>query len=265
MTQRHVPFDKAINFRDLGGYETADGRRVKWNRLFRCGHMALLTDADLARLHAMDISVICDFRAAEENEKNPSRLSPELAALRHNLQIVPKAAMPFADYVKSFGTGELDADSFRAVQHAIYREYVTDFAGHYATMFRLIMAGEGRAALIHCTAGKDRTGIGAALILFALGVPEETIHEDYLLSNGCPHLHKFIQYLVDEGVGGSDSTESNEARHARLMPLFGVQADRIQIACDTMRETAGSVDNYLRTALDITDDKRALLRKWFVE
>jgi protein-tyrosine phosphatase len=262
---RHVPFEKAVNFRDLGGYVTADGGAVKWNRLFRCGHMVHMTGNDHARLAAMDTVAICDFRSAGERERNPAQLPPAIVARIHKLDIDPRAGNPFADFVRSLASGELTEADFLAVQRDTYRELVTDFAGQYAAMFRLLLSGQGRALVIHCTAGKDRTGVGAALILSALGVPEETIRADYMLSNDCGHLHAFIQYLVDQGVAGTDAAIPNDVKHARLKKLFGVGMDRLDVALDAMRDKAGSVDGYLRDALGITDEKRAKLREWFVE
>jgi len=263
--QRHVPFEKAVNFRDLGGYATADGGVVKWNRLFRCGHMVHMTDADHARLAAMDAVAICDFRSEGERERNPAQLPEHIVTRIHKLDIDPRAGSPFADFVKSLASGAITEAEFLEVQRQTYREFVTDFAPQYAKMFGLLLSGEGRSLVIHCTAGKDRTGIGSALMLSALGVPEDTIRSDYMLSNDCGHLHNFIQYLVDQGVAGTDASTPNDVKHARLKKLFGVGMDRLDVALDAMRATAGSVDDYLHDALDVTDEKRAKLRQWFVE
>ena len=263
--QRHPPFDKAVNFRDLGGYATTDGGMVRWNRVYRCGHMARLTDDDIARLKAMNAHAICDFRSQGERDRSPSRLPDDLAALIHHLEIWPKAGNSFADFVTSFKSGELDMDTFLEIQRASYREFVTAFAHQYAKVFRLLEAADGRPVVMHCTAGKDRTGIGSALILLALGVPEETVHADYLLSNQCADLHQFVAYLMDQRIGGTHAGETEDARLARMLDVFGAQIDRLHAACDAMRDMGGSIDGYLRDALGLDESRRAKMKKLLVE
>jgi protein-tyrosine phosphatase len=263
--QRHLPFDKAINFRDLGGYPTRDGGTVKWRRLFRSGHMNLLTEADVARLVDLGTAVICDFRSEPEREKDPHALPPPLSDAVRSLAIWPKSTAPFADVVRSFSKGELTAAQCRERQQQSYREFVLDFRAQYAAMFRLVDEAAGRPVVIHCTAGKDRTGIGAALLLASLGVPEGVILEDYLLSQQCPHLKAFIQTLIDRGFADNIPAASQDDRHALMLSLFGVDADAFAAAFDAMRTEAGSVDNFLRAGLGVDDAKRARLREWFVE
>ncbi|TAL02532.1 MAG: tyrosine-protein phosphatase [Rhodospirillaceae bacterium] len=262
--QRHLPFDNAVNFRDLGGYETSDGRTVRWKRLFRCGQLSRLTDADMDRLAALDVAAICDFRSSKELERNPSRVPPALAAATHHLGIWPKSAHAGTDLARGLAAGDLDEVAVYNVQRESYREYATDFADRYATMFRLILESEGRPIVIHCTAGKDRTGFGSALILSALGVPERTIKEDYLLSNGCTWLRSYVQHIADK-TADADKPEPKEQRLARFMEILGARGDRLDAAFDAIRTRAGSIDDYFRDVLGVTDANRARMQEWFLE
>jgi protein-tyrosine phosphatase len=263
--QRHVPFEKGINFRDMGGYAAADGRVTKWKKLFRCGHMGLLTDADLEQLAALDTAVICDFRSSPEYERTPSRRSPEMKAQTHQLDVWPKVGNPFGDNINDLAAGKLSEATFFAMQKQTYRLFITEFTHAFARMFQLIDEAQGAPVVIHCTAGKDRTGLGASLILHALGVPEDTIHADYLLSNRCPYLLSFGRYVLGKGTPELAAAESEDARLEKLMVLLGANLDFLQVAYDTIREKSGSLENYLREDLGVTDAKRAKLREWFLE
>jgi protein-tyrosine phosphatase len=262
--QRHVPFEKGINFRDMGGYATWDGRTTKWKKLFRCGHMGLMTDADLEQLATLDTAVICDFRSRPEYQRTPSRLSPLVKAARHQLDIHPIVGNPFGDNINDLASGALSEEAFFDLQKQTYRVFVTEFTHVYAKMFQLIDEAGGRPFVIHCTAGKDRTGFGSALILHTLGVPDEVIHEDYLLSNRCPYLLSFARYVIGKSpVLDPDSPE--DLRLEKVMVLLGANLDFLQVAYDTIRKKSGSLDNYLREELGVTDAKRAKLREWFLE
>jgi len=262
--ERRLPFENAVNFRDLGGYVCADGRRVKWNRLYRCGHMGRLTESDLARLAALEPAVICDFRTDVELANTPSRLPPQLHGARHHLEIGPAAAGTVADVVLGFTTGALNDLSYLDHQIESYREIINDFAHCYAAMFRLMDDAQGGSVIVHCTAGKDRTGIAAGLILHALGVPRDTIMADYLLTNECPQLHGYIRHLVEKGVA-DDMPAPPAEKFARVLGVFGAKGALLDAAFAAMVQRAGSVDGYIRDVLGVTDAKRARLRAWFVE
>jgi protein-tyrosine phosphatase len=263
--QRHVPFEKGINFRDMGGYATKDGRTTKWQRLFRCGHMGLMTDADLERLAGLEAAVICDFRSSPEYQRTPSRTAPTITAARHQLDIHPMVGNPFGDNINDLASGALSEEAFFDLQRQTYRVFVSEFTHVYARMFQLIDEAGGKPFVIHCTAGKDRTGFGAALILHALGVPDETIHEDYLLSNQCAYLRSFARYVLGKGGALFNPAWTEEAKLERLMVLLGANLDFLQVAYDTAREKSGSLDNYLSEELGVSEEKRAKLRAWFLE
>jgi protein-tyrosine phosphatase len=261
--QRHLLFDGVINFRDFGGYATADGGRVRWKKLFRSAHLANLTDADHARMKDLGITAICDFRTVEESEKGPSRLPADATFDRLHLDIWPAATHRPTVVAR----GLLDGDSIESVfesQRKMYQSLVTDFPDRYASMFQQILRNQGRPVLIHCRGGRDRTGFGAAIILFALGVPEETIVEDYLRTNLSAGANDFVGTLAERyaGAGQGRTRADLEELFGRVFP---VRAENLKAAFDEIRTTHGSIDGYLRNAVHIGDAERAKLRAWFLE
>jgi protein-tyrosine phosphatase len=180
MTVRRLPFDGAVNLRDLGGYPLPSGGETAWRRVYRADSLAELTDADLGRLEALGLFGLVDFRLPEERAKKPDRL-PE----SHGLKLVLAGFLPRGtqDMLRAVAEGRLPPGEIRAEVLRHYRLFPQEHLPDYAAMFRLLIEADGRPALIHCTSGKDRTGFGAALLLRAAGVGEEAIAEDYALTN----------------------------------------------------------------------------------
>lgn len=264
---RHPPLKGGINFRDFGGYATADGGRVKWNKLFRSGHLANLTPDDHAHLDGVGLGAICDFRTDWENDREQTKLPDHIQDRMVRFNIWPTSAKIARDMVQELHEGRTDDDEIYERQNAVYREFIREFSNSYAAMFRHILAAEGRAVLIHCAGGKDRTGIGAALIHAALGVPEDTIHDDYILTNANPRTVKFIRIMTKRAaeLAGESGEDAAEAQFDRFMRLFGARADSLQAAFETMHELGGSMDGYLRDVLKVTDSEREKLLLWYVD
>ncbi|WP_454279077.1 tyrosine-protein phosphatase [Sphingomonas sp. Marseille-Q8236] len=175
---RVLPLQGGRNFRDLGGYRTADGRTVKWGLLYRSGQMHDLTRADYAYLQKLGIRTVCDFRDTRERAGEPT--------------LWPAGRKPKVlsdDYTLDVSAMKLPGDPATwtheqvvTAMTATYPKLLDQFNGQYRRMFAELLAGDVPLAF-HCTAGKDRTGVAAALLLTALGVPRATIIDDYLLSN----------------------------------------------------------------------------------
>lgn len=175
---RVLPLQGGRNFRDLGGYRTADGRTVKWGLLYRSGQMHDLTPADYATLQKLGIRTVCDFRDTRERTAEPT--------------LWPAGQTPKVlsdDYALDMSSLKLPGDPSTwtheqvvGAMTATYPKLLDQFRGQYRRMFAELLAGDVPLAF-HCTAGKDRTGVAAALLLTALGVPRATIVDDYLLSN----------------------------------------------------------------------------------
>lgn len=179
---RAVALQGCSNLRDLGGYRTADGRAVRFGRVFRSASLAGLTDEDLpAFLRATGVRTVCDLRGEREAARAPSRLpdgpdAPEVV----RLPIEPRVGASLRDLLaREEATGE---DTYELLRTA-YTAYATEHLPRYRALFDLLLRAERLPLLFHCSAGKDRTGFGAALVLTALGVPREAVLADYLATN----------------------------------------------------------------------------------
>ena len=179
-TERLVPLDGALNFRDLGGYPAAEGRSTRWGCVFRSDGLDQLTDGDLDRLSRLGIRLVCDLRNDREVLDAPSRLPPhpELRHLRHPIgehrdDDPPLLGRILEGHVREFSAGQM-ADMYVAM---------LEFAGPaFAEVVRLAADPANHPMVFHCTAGKDRTGVAAALLLGALGVADDDLLDDYELT-----------------------------------------------------------------------------------
>lgn len=234
--ERVLALQGGRNFRDLGGYETQDGRRLKWGKLYRSGAMGGLTEEAYAQLAALGVRFICDLRTNGEREESPTRWDR-----------IPNLNYWFRDYEMSFGdlrsrfqTGELAVEDARKSMVNAYRKLPFEQAASYTELFRRIADGEV-PLIFNCSAGKDRTGVAAALILSALGVSDEIILEDYLLTNkALDH-----QSMLDR------PWMSDMAREVAIV-LLSVEPDYIKATLTTLREAHGSVPAFLEEKLGVT-------------
>jgi len=164
--ERVLPLQQGSNFRDIGGYETKDGKTVRWGKVFRTGAMPMLTDQDYALLGQLDIDSIIDLRSLEEREVAPDLLDDRTGALflSNDYLIAPLLA--------NYGQGDGE-NTYTGMEKLLEPQF--------RDIFKRILAGDG-AVVYHCSAGQDRTGIATALIYDVLGVDRETILKDYHLS-----------------------------------------------------------------------------------
>jgi protein-tyrosine phosphatase len=167
----------APNFRDLGGYIGHQGRPVHWRRLFRSDHLAGLTTDDHARLAPLRLARAFDFRGLEERAATPYHLP---GVTQVSLAIEPTVVQRMDELAASGRT--LTAPLVTQLMNDLYRDLINDRADRFGELFEHLLDSDA-PAVFHCTAGKDRTGVAAALVLLALGVPREVVLQDYMLTN----------------------------------------------------------------------------------
>jgi protein-tyrosine phosphatase len=180
---RRLGFAGARNFRDLGGYETVDARTVRWQVLYRSGHLHKLTNIALKQLAGLRLAQIVDFRADHESEEEPDRLPQNADIPLLKIPILDSSTQTWRDF-----HDELLKDNLRTVDPEQLMvntnvELATRFTPQMRQFIQGLFAIGGRPMLFHCAAGKDRTGFAAAILLRILGVPMKTVMEDYMLSN----------------------------------------------------------------------------------
>ena len=241
LPQRTIALSGASNFRDLGGYTGHGGRALKWRHLFRADHLAALTPQDLARLGELGITRSADFRGASERAAQAYAL-PGVAT--HTLDIEP---VLIQQALQLQGSSLSTAQAVR-LMHDTYRSFVTENAPRFAQLFELLLDSDA-PLVFHCTAGKDRTGFAAALILLALGVPRAVVMQDYLLTN---QLYRRDARL--EGKG-----------HPHVMQvLWQVQPEFLHAAFEVIDAQHGGMQDYLHGAIGLTPQEVAELRRMLV-
>lgn len=249
---RFIELAGSVNFRDFGGYRTPDGL-VKWRKLYRCGSLGMLDPSGFAAFSRLDISVICDLRRDDEVATSPSPSVPPFDCRRH-IPIAPGSSTMLAKSLED--PTQTAADRIRFMVD-ITRELARNHHAEYRQLFESLLAAE-HGFLLHCSAGKDRTGFGAALILAALGVAETTIMQDYLLSN--------------EAVSGQfqrvrewmQKTYRNEPDDESIRLMAGVREEYLSAALTEAIKNHGSLDAYLQE-IGVDQSARDELRSRLIE
>ena len=254
MHDRLVPFDRVLNFRDFGGWETADGAKIARGKLFRSAAFHDATEADIARLNAMDLRFLVDLRRPEERAHEPSKWESESCRVIFNEEGASGPSLP--PHLVALLESDLTPQSTRDYMVSLYREIPLD--PRVIRLYRDWFAelGEGGAGVVHCAAGKDRTGVICALTLIALGVDEETVFADYEFTNAAVDLEKRmpkIQARMEERL-------SRKLDPAALRPMLGVEVDYLRTALDTIDARYGSALNYMEQELGVGARERATLR-----
>ncbi|MEV5835104.1 tyrosine-protein phosphatase [Nocardia sp. NPDC052112] len=246
MPERVLALHGATNFRDLGGYPTVDGGRTRWGMVFRSDAPHRLSTADLAVVERLGLLVAYDLRTDEERDRSPSALPATVR--RIPLTIGGTAAHTRAN-AEMIRTRPADIpDDFLAEMYRRMADFDADVFGRILTG---LADADGTPALIHCTAGKDRTGVTVALLLAALGVDEATILDDYELSAihfTDRHLPRLLARLPED------------VDPARYRAVFGAPRTAMYTMLTTLRDRHGSIENYLRTRAGLSPATLTALR-----
>jgi protein-tyrosine phosphatase len=236
----------ASNFRDLGGYSSANGKRTVWRKIFRSQMLAQLSDSDAASLKKLGVRTVIDFRDDDEVMKEPSHLPEGIRVVR-----LPISVGSNDTFTQQLMNGSPDSLQCVNFMQAVNRSFVTEFIPQYRAFFALLLQAESYPVVFHCTAGKDRTGFAAALLLSALNVDWDTIMDDYLLTN---------QYLRPQSM-----PELSEQAMPLVRLMWGVQPSYLNAAKEKIIRAYGSIDNYLTKEMNVGKTEKERLMQYLLK
>ena len=224
---RHVPFEACFNFRDIGGYETAGGRYVRWGAVFRSGSLHRLTAADQKTAARLGIRTVIDLRSTTEVQREGRFHGSDEVGFHH---------LPLED-------AAADNDETPDLRDRSLGETYVDIAvtgGHAVANVLRVVAEDDHPVVIHCFAGKDRTGVIAALILSSLGVPDATISSDYELS----------EHALAPAIAWAEANDPEWAALMATLPPHVLRASpsSMPVFLGALRACDGSIDDYLVSA-----------------
>lgn len=249
---RKIVLDGTSNTRELGGYKTEDGRSLKWGVLYRSDKLSELTDADQEYLLQLGIKRVIDFRSSEEKQNEPDQLPSTLKYVEMPIEadgaIRPK--------VEAILKGDLNED-VGAILVETNKEFISDFSGVYKGFIESLIENQ-EPTLFHCTAGKDRAGFAAALVLLAVGVPEKIVIEDYMKTN------KYTEETIQDYINKINLYSLGSVDAEILRPLLGVEERFIRAALDEIKQKYGSVENFIRDELKIRDESIIELKNFLL-
>ncbi len=253
MHDRLINFDRILNFRDFGGWDTLHGRIAR-GKLFRSASFHDATKSDIDKLNGMNLAFLVDLRRPEERAHEPSKWSNESCRVIFNEEGAGGQALP--PHLVALMQSDLTPKTTREYMLSLYREI--PFDPRLIRLYRDWFAelGRGGAGVVHCAAGKDRTGVICALTLTALGVDEDAVFADYEFTNQAVDLEARmprIQQRMEERLG-------RKLDPAALRPMLGVEVDYLREALDAITAKYGSIDAYLSDALGVGARDRQALR-----
>lgn len=246
---RHIDFDGIENFRDFGGYGTACGRGVVSGKLYRSGHHHLATDADLARLGALGVATIVDLRGPPERAREPSRRWDGFEG-----EVIANNLAPGTDWLDELKVSPLTAEALVADTMRHYRLNVFDprLIDLFGRFLRAVGAADG-PVVVHCAAGKDRTGLACAFLHTLAGVHHDDMIADYLLTNDETRLERKMANAgaFVEGLIGRRPSDAALRAWVQVYPEF------LDAAFDEIRGRCGSVEAYFEGVLGVDAEVRA--------
>jgi protein-tyrosine phosphatase len=252
-----------FNFRDLGGYPGAGLKTIKQHKLIRSGKLDLLSDRDVQFLDDYGVRYDVDFRSPEELQQAPDR-KPSDASYYH-LPVFPVDETKVTKYINR----EEEDKIFSEHADGGYKNMLKTYADMvllpsaqkaYRGFFDLLLGNDGdnEALLFHCSAGKDRTGMGAVYLLSALGVNKKLIRSDYIATT------QYIQQPLEDVLVQIKKRHMGTNYEQSIRDLWTVKLDYLESAMATIDEHYGSMQHYLHSALDLTDQQVADLRQIYL-
>jgi protein-tyrosine phosphatase len=261
---RHIALQGQSNFRDIGGYKTIDGHTVKWGQVYRSGELPRLTKEDVTILKGLDLRMVHNFLLEEEiMQRGEDRLPVGTTLVKNPIKTsADDLVIALLDARKTGDFSMVPPDLNREV----HRVLALEGRDEYAAMIRAVTNPANRPFAFHCSHGVHRTGTATAILLSALGVPWETVREDYLLSNTfrAEENEKRIKQLTIEaaktlGIPPEDVDTTN------IVAFYILQGDYVDGTLEAIEEEYGSMNNYLTKGLGLSEEELRNLREQLLE
>lgn len=261
-TEHLLGITSGRNFRELGGYQTLSGKKVRMHKLLRTGNLADLSPFDLDFLKEYGVKYIIDFRSKEEVTRQPDRI-PDGAEYVFD----PVFSEDLTNSSKSINDLENQSkkDPNFGFDHMLYayEDMIRSDSAQkaYRIFFDKLLSNDqaGQSLIFHCTAGKDRTGFGAILVLSALGVPLNTIKKDYMLTN------TFTKDFIDGMLAREKKQGKNSNTLQSIRDIQSVHPEYINHAIKVINDDYGSINNYLREVMKLSSADIMDLRRIYLE
>jgi protein-tyrosine phosphatase len=252
---RVISVDGASNFRDFGGYPTASGKTVRWRQLCRSSKLSGLTDMGLETFESLAIRMVIDLRTPDEINKAPDRLPQGVDWQKIEIKVPQSITDAYNHAIETGDTSGLEFD--KIVQG--YADFYIINVEKYGELLPLVMSSDNRPIDIHCTGGAGRTGFTVALIQLILGVTEVSVMDDYLLTNEviASDLQDTVEFLLGKIEKYKEPTEEDREN---LTNFVTMHSEYLQAALDRVVEKYGSVDNFIRDGIGITNGQRIAFR-----
>lgn len=252
-----VPVKNGINFRDLGGIKTMDGRQIRPRLLYRSGEFSRITTDEQAFLsNELKLHYILDYRDQDEINRYPDNLW-------HNANYINVPANPLNDTVTASFTTELESHSLELKKKSPYDFMIKLYQllpfnnAAYHQLVSLLLNSNGQPLVQHCAVGKDRTGVGVALTLFALGVSEENVMQDYLLTEQL--LHNFREKILDQYKSKLTSEDFEKQKM-----IFAAKKEYLTAAITAIKQRYDTIDNWLAKEYQLDDNNRKILQEIYL-
>lgn len=254
VAERVLPLKNFSNFRDLGGYETQDGRNVKWGLFYRSEDLSDLKGDDLKYFESLGIKYVLDYRSKEEIANAPDVQVNSVENINiSGMNLKGNDNLDMTVYVKKLLSGEKMTISPEDLLKKGYEMMPLDNPA-YKELFTLFKDPKNTAILQHCTAGKDRTGVGSALVLLALNVPEEIVIQDYLESN------KTRKAFNDKVMGAIKGYIKDENLKLNIEGILGVNKSLINASLNSIKNKYVTYEKYFEEEYGLDSNKLKELR-----
>jgi len=243
--KRQIKLEGGSNFRDLGGYPVKGNKHVKWGHIYRSADVSKLTDRDLKTLSDLHLATVCDLRGPDELKTSPDRLPANIQYI--NLPAGSENTKVNTNYA-AMNRDSMMVSTYTKTDH---------LKAKYQPMFeQLLVLPTDKSLMFHCTAGKDRTGMGAALILSALGVDRKYILADYAATNNFwkDAREKMLSLMAQRGMDSS-----------ALKPMLAADPKYLESFFKAIDSKYGSMDNFLKNELLLDAEKTAKLKQLYLE